>query len=405
MVRFLSESRTTSRTIRQATDDLRRLLIQSDVPVSLAKELSEKIGQRIAQKERGADVSLIFAEELAGALKGSKPSPLLAGRVLVVGLNGAGKTTTTAKIAKLLSSQTGGGVAMVGADLRRPGAVEQLRVLGGQSKVPVFSKPEAPLRQLLVEARLWSRQYHTVLFDTAGRQETEGDLMQELEETVDRVAPDSVLYVFDGSGGQQLSKTGRIFSEALGIDGLVVTKLDGDAVGGATLGLVRETGAPIVYSGVGEKIEDIEVFDADKMSKRILGLGGLNELAEKIGKIEDADVPTLSNGDINLNDFIKTTRMIRKLGPMGKIARSAGLGGGGGGDDFFDDLHFARMEAMVNSMTDEERKFPELLSCFSRVERVAAGAGVDESSVLEFLGRFNSMRGILQGSSYFDRAL
>lgn len=404
IINRFSSSRRTRKALQQGVLDLRRLLIQADVSVEFAKSFSEEINEQISRATGREEISGIFSRSLAEALRGKKPQPILAGRILIVGLNGAGKTTTVAKMAKLLANDQGG-VGLVAADLRRPGAVDQIKTLACQAKAPVFFKTGIPLPQLLEEGRRWGNDYHTVLFDTAGRQETEEELMKELFQTVATVEPDVILYICDGGGGQQLAKTGKIFAETIGVDGIVLTKLDGDSVGGAVLSLIHETGAPVVFSGVGEKIDDLEVFDPDKMSRRILGLGGLDELVKQIESDkhwDSLDIP--ENGHINLDDFLKTTRMIRKLGSLTKIARSTGcefLGGGDGGDE---DFHFSRIETIVNSMTLDERRNPELLLSSGRVERISQGAGVPIESVLEFLGRFRTMQDLLTTPSLIGQS-
>lgn len=390
-----SSSRRTRKALEQGVLELRRLLIQADVSVEFAKSFSEEIYQQISRATGREEISGIFSRSLAGALQGRKPQPVLAGRILIVGLNGAGKTTTVAKMAKLLTNDQGG-VGLVAADLRRPGAVDQIKTLASQAKVPVFFKTGTPLLQLLEEGRKWGNDYHTVFFDTAGRQETEEELMKELFQTVATVGPDVILYICDGGGGQQLAKAGKIFAETIGVDGIVLTKLDGDSVGGAVLSLIHETGAPVVFSGVGERIDDLEVFDPDKMSRRILGLGGLDEIVKQIESDKHWDSLEIpENGHINLDDFLKTTRMIRKLGSLTKIAKSTGCEFFCGEDGVNEDFHFSRIEAIVNSMTLDERRNPELLLSEGRTERISQGAGVPLGSVLEFLGRFRTMQDLL----------
>lgn len=396
LVKRVGRTRRTRKNVKQITLELRRILVQADVSVNFAERFSEEVGQRMYQVANQAGISEIFEEGLKDALTGKKEQPVLAGRILVTGLNGAGKTTTTAKIAKFLSKM-GEGVGVVAADTRRPGAVEQLKTLAEQAKVPFFFKREAPVLSLLKEGRKWGNNYHTVLFDTAGRQETEGDLMRELCQIAEVVEPDVVLYVCDGNGGQQLAKSGKIFADAIGIDGIILTKLDGDGVGGVVLGLVDSTGAPVVFSGVGEKIDDLEVFQPAKMSKRILGMGGLDDLIIKIQDDDHWDFCPSGGENINLDDFIKTTRMIRKLGPLTKVARATGWGAESL-DESVEQFHFSKIDAIFNSMTREERRNPELLECHQRIERISTGAGVGDETVLEFLGRFRSMRELLSGS-------
>lgn len=362
-----------------------------------AEEFSQKINSRVRKCGLGEEVLKVFESSLSEAMTGEKPVPLISGKIMIVGLNGAGKTTTVVKLANMLS-RDGLRVGIVAADLRRPGAVEQVRILADKSKVPVFTSATQSTLQLLEESKNWIGDYQTVFFDTGGRQETEGQLMEELSQMAMVIDPDVVLYVCDGAGGQQVAKSGRLFEQSIGIDGIVVTKLDGDAVGGAVLSLVHETGAPVVYCGVGEKVCDIEVFDPVKISKRIMGTGGLGELILKIEQDDDWNVGVDYRKNLDINEFLKAVRAIRSLGPIVPLAKATGWVVEDKNDHRDENLLFSKIEAIVNSMTREERSNPDLLFCQWRIQRIAGGAGVEADDVLEFLGRFGSMRDILQGA-------
>ena len=373
------------------------MLVQSDVEVRFADDFSQKINARIRECGRGEDVSKVFESSLSEALTGEKDIPLISGKIMIVGLNGAGKTTTVAKLARMLSSE-GLSVGIVAADLRRPGAIEQVKILADKAQVPVFTSPNPDIFQLLEESKEWIKDYQTVFFDTGGRQETETMLMKELSQMAMTIDPDVVLYICDGAGGQQVARSGRLFDQSIGIDGIVVTKLDGDAVGGAVLSLIGETGAPVVYCGVGEKIGDIEVFDPLKISKRIMGTGGLGELISKIENGDEWEIGADYEKNLDINEFLKTVKAVRKLGSIATLAKATGWVTECEGRHCDENLLFSKIEAIINSMTSEERSNPDLLSCQWRIQRIAGGAGVEIDDVLEFLGRFGSMRDVLQGA-------
>jgi signal recognition particle subunit SRP54 len=396
IVLALSSKRRTSRVIDERLQELRKLLIQSDVSVGFAKNFVERIKIDLLSADKNVDIGEIFARRLQTALTAKKEIPILSGRILIVGLNGAGKTTTVGKMAKRCSQDGGGGVGIVAADLTRPGAVEQVKILGETAGADVYAEPNTALRDLLKGGKEWSHSYHTVFFDIAGRQDTETRLMSEIAEIAQIIRPNLILYVCDGSGGQQLAKASAEFAGAVKIDGIVLTKIDGDCVGGGVLGLIHETSAPVLYLGTGEKIEDLEVFCPVKMSRRILGKGGFEELLSKI----EGEKNELFGWDLkktmDLNDFLESAKFMKRLGSVHQVARWAGFEQGEEFQSSFEDIRFSQIEALVNSMTPEERKSPELFSNTDRIQRVSQGAGIDSSTTLEFLGRFWRMREILR---------
>jgi signal recognition particle subunit SRP54 len=382
----------TTKSRAKMRSDIFRSLVGADVSVEVAKDFSAEVVKSLdlCLEEPAEEV---FCRILQVALGDGMNIPSIGKLVFVVGLNGAGKTTTACKLAKSLSD-SGLSVSVAPCDLSRPGAVEQVFSTCDRIGVPVIRPEGSCASDVLKNALACAGSYDCVIFDLAGRQEAEEELVKELHQLWKIANPDTILYVADGAGGQQMAEAGRVFAETVPIDGIVLTKLDGDAVGGGAVSLVHTIGAPIILVGTGEKMEDLEPFSPSRMAKRIMGQPDLVALMDSL---DEADWQEEGNPDnMNLEDFLRQMRAIRKVGSISRLAEMAGWGHSR--HNCRQEEPFRKMEAIVFSMNREERSNPEILYQAGRMERVSYGAGVGEEDVKEFLGRFFYMKKLLAGS-------
>ncbi len=323
--------------------------------------------------------------------------------IMMVGLQGSGKTTSTAKLARWLEKQ-GKKPLLVAADMQRPAAVEQLKVLGQQIGMPVFNLPDKTPVEICSAARAEAKKQgrDVILYDTAGRLAVDEVLMQELSEIKSSVKPENIFLVIDAMIGQDSVKTARAFNERLGISGVVLTKLDGDARGGAALSVKEATGAPILFSGVGETTDKFEEFRPEGMASRILGMGDVVGLMQDFEEVVDQkkaekDAERMLSGEFTLEDFLEHIRMIQKMGSLKDLVDKLPLGGmlpGGLPDNInLDDRELVRIEAIIQSMTKFERKDPyALVREPGRVDRISKGAGTKPEQVNELVQKFVFMR-------------
>jgi signal recognition particle subunit SRP54 len=328
--------------------------------------------------------------------------------IMMVGLQGSGKTTTCAKLARYLAKD-GMKPLLVAADMQRPAAVEQIKVLGGQLKIPVFNisgaTPVSICEAAESEAKKLGRD--VIIYDTAGRLAIDERLMQELAEIKDKASPHNIFLVVDAMIGQDAVRTARAFHERLAIDGVILTKLDGDARGGAAISIKEVTSAPILFSGVGETTDKFEEFRADGMASRILGMGDVVGLMQDFEEVVDQkkaekDAERLLQGDFTLEDFLDQIRMIQKMGSLKDLVDKLPLGGmfpGGLPSDVnLDDKELVRIEAIIQSMTRIEKKDPyALIREPRRVERISKGSGTKPEAVSELVQKFLFMRQMMGG--------
>jgi signal recognition particle subunit SRP54 len=387
--------------ISRAMREIRLALLEADVNFEVVKEF---VG-RVRERALGADVAKsltpgqqvvkIVHEELT-ALMGSGDSKLaFAGRpptvILLAGLQGSGKTTAAAKLALLLRKE-GRKPGLVAADLQRPAAIDQLEQLGSELQVPVFSEeradPVSAARQGLERAQ--EQGLDTVVLDTAGRLHVDEELMDELVAVRDETRPTNVLLVLDSMTGQDAVRVAEAFAERVAFDGVVLTKLDGDARGGAALSVKAVTGKPIKLVSVGERLDQLEYFHPDRMASRILGMGDVLSLIEKAeAAVEDDERAEMEKrmmqGEFTFDDFLRSYKMLRRMGPLqGVIKMIPGLGKQLEGLDDVDDRQLARVEAIVLSMTPHERRIPHVIDG-SRRKRIAAGSGTTVQQVNQLL--------------------
>jgi signal recognition particle subunit SRP54 len=396
-------------TISKATREIRLALLEADVNFKVVKDFVGRVreralGQDVAKSlTPGQQVVKIVHEELT-ALMGSGSSKLaFAGKpptvILLAGLQGSGKTTAAAKLALLLRKE-GFSPALVAADLQRPAAVTQLEQLGRQIQVPVFtaSDPVKAAEDGIEQARKQGRD--VVIVDTAGRLQIDEPLMEELA-AVRRVAkPHNVLLVLDSMTGQEAVAVAEAFQERVAFDGVVLTKLDGDARGGAALSVKAVTGKPIKLASVGEKLDQLEYFHPDRMASRILGMGDVLSLIEKaeeaIEEDEQADMEArIRAGQFTFDDFLAAQKMLKKMGPLqGVLKLIPGLGSQLKDVDV-DERQLARVEAIVLSMTPQERRMPHLING-SRRQRIARGSGTTVQQVNQLMAARKQMEKMMK---------
>ncbi len=321
--------------------------------------------------------------------------------VMMVGLQGSGKTTTAGKLANRFLKE-GKKPLLVAADIYRPAAVDQLRILGEQLHVPVFHeaglKPPDLCRRALDEAQ--RQKADVVIYDTAGRLAIDEPLMHELEEIKKAVAPDNILLVCDAMIGQDAVRTAAEFDRRLSLDGFILTKLDGDARGGAALSIKEVTGKPIKFLGMGESLDRLEEFRPEGLASRILGFGDIVGLMKDFEQHVDEekaeeDAKKLLSGDFTLDDFVSQIRLVRKMGPLGELMEKFPLFGELPEGFQFDEQALGKIVAMVDSMTRTERQRPDLIND-ARTRRIAKGSGRSEKEVKDLLKQYNTMRGVMK---------
>jgi signal recognition particle subunit SRP54 len=417
----------TEQNVDSALREVRLSLLEADVELGVVKaflaRVKEKaLGEVVRVRSKGQDgqtvkvsasdvfVKICHNELVAFMSPGESPTLVMAPKgqttgIMMVGLQGSGKTTTCAKLARWLQKQ-GNKPLLVAADMQRPAAVEQLEVLGAQINVPVFNVPGAtPLdicKQALAQAR--AAKNDVVVYDTAGRLAIDEPLMQELHDINDAVAPENVLLVIDAMIGQDAVKTSKAFHDRLGLTGVVLTKLDGDARGGAALSVKEVTGAPVRFAGVGEQLDKFEEFRADGMASRVLGMGDVVGLMKDFQEVVDEKEATekamkMLEGQFSLDDFLEQVRMIQKMGSIKDLlAKMPGMGDMLPPGANIDDHELTRVEAIIQSFTKFERKDPyALIREPTRVARIAKGSGQPEQQVTELVQKFLFMKQMMEG--------
>jgi signal recognition particle subunit SRP54 len=399
--------------IADSLREVRMALLDADVNFKVARDFIERVkekslGQEVIQSVHpGQQIVKIIHDELVDLL-GSANAGLTftktPGAILMVGLHGAGKTTSSGKLARLLQKQ-GSSPLLVAADVYRPAAMDQLATLGQQLNIPVFiRKGETDVlkiaREALAEARTQNR--NVLIFDTAGRLQIDEPLVQELVQLRDLVQPDEILLVLDAATGQEAVNVATHFNQALNITGSILTKLDGDARGGAALSMKAVTNKPIKFAGVGEKLEDFEAFHPERMASRILGMGDIVSLVEHAAEAVDLDEAKrmeekMRKGQFTLEDFLDQLRQMKKLGSLEKIV---GMLPGGSEvlkttDMGAQEKEFRRMEGIICAMTLKERQSPAILNAKRRI-RIAKGSGVTVTEVNSVLNKFSQMQQMMK---------
>jgi signal recognition particle subunit SRP54 len=400
--------------IEEAMGEVRLALLDADVNYDIVKEFIDQVRQEclgeavLKHVKPGQQVIKIVSDRLA-ELMGEANAPLdLHGSpatIMMIGLHGGGKTTTTGKLAAMLRDE-GRRVLLVAADLYRPAAIDQLETLGSQLGVPVFSDRTTKDVSAIAEAARKQARHDgcdTMIVDTAGRLQIDEPLIAELVKLKNAVQPNEILLVSDAALGQEAVSVATEFNHALAVTGIILTKMDGDARGGAALSMRRVTGKPIKFVGIGEKLEDLEAFHPDRMANRILGMGdvlSLVEIAEK--KISEEEAERLEQkmlkNQFDLSDFLTLLRQLQNLGGMGKVLELIPGGKNLLDNADIDEKRLKHVEAVIQSMTPYERQHPQVLGVPSRRQRIAKGAGRPLFEVQQLLKRFETMRSMMTKS-------
>ena len=393
----------------EALKEVRAALLSADVHFKVAREFIETVKEKCLGEEvlktvsPGQQIIKIINDELVSLLgegdtELSSKKPL---KIMMVGLQGGGKTTTSAKIAKFLKKE-GYNPMLVACDVYRPAAIDQLEAVGAQIDVPVYagrSTPDVPkigesaLKKALGEGR------DLIIFDTAGRLQIDEPLIDEIKELKRRIQPDEVILVADGAIGQEAVNVAKAFNEAVQLTGIAMTKLDGDARGGAALSMKQITGVPIKFAGTGEKLEDFDLFHSDRMASRILGMGDVVSLVEKAQEqIDEKEAEKMASrmmaADFNFEDMLNQFRQVKKLGSMqsimGMMPGMSGMKMDGKAEN-----QMKQSEAIILSMTFKERRAPNVLNA-SRRNRIAKGSGVKISQVNQLIKQHMQMKKMMK---------
>src|SRR5438094_854170 len=402
--------------------EVRLALLDADVNFKVARDFVDRVkekavGQQVIQSiQPGQQVIKFIHDELVELLGSENAGLQLKGHpscLMMVGLHGSGKTTSSGKLARLLQKQ-GRLPLLVAADVYRPAAMDQLETLGKQLELPTFARKGATdvlqiARQALAFAEAEKR--NTLIFDTAGRLQIDEPLVQELVRLRDLIKPDEILLVLDAATGQEAVNVATHFDQALNITGSILTRLDGDARGGAALSLKAVTQKPIKFVGVGEKLEDFEPFHPERMASRILGMGDVVSLVERAAEAVDLDEAKrmeekMRKGQFTLEDFLDQLRQMKKLGPLENLV---GMLPGGSevmksGDLSKSQKEFKRMEGMICAMTLQERRHPQILNARRR-QRIAKGSGVSVAELNTLLNRFGQMQQMMKKMGKFSKMM
>src|SRR5438093_12817 len=407
------------------TDSLREVrmaLLEADVNFKVARDFIDRVkaksvGEEVIQSiQPGQQIIKIIHDELVELLGSENAALNLSGNpacVLMVGLHGSGKTTSSGKLARLLQKQ-GRTPLLVAADVYRPAAMDQLEKLGQQLEIPTFvRKGETSVQKIAREAldHAQATNRNTLIFDTAGRLQIDEPLVQELVRLRDLIKPQEILLVLDAATGQEAVNVATHFDQALNITGSILTKLDGDARGGAALSLKAVTGKPIKLAGAGEKVEDFEPFHPERMASRILGMGDVVSLVERAAEVVDEDEARrmeekMRKGQFTLEDFLDQLRQMKKLGSLESIVGM--LPGGSemiqGADLDKQEREFRRMEGIICAMTPQERRSPQILNAKRRI-RIAKGSGVTVTDVNALLNKFGQMQQMMKKFGKFQKMM
>jgi signal recognition particle subunit SRP54 len=397
--------------VSKAMREIRLALLEADVNLQVIKEFVARVKERAVGEEvtksltPGQQVVKIVHEELTATMGGADSRLAFAQRgptvVLLAGLQGSGKTTAAAKLALMLRKD-GRSTVLVAADLQRPAAIDQLEQLGRQIQIPVYAEerkdPVAAARRGIEWAK--EQGVDTVIVDTAGRHQVDADLMDELERLGKETRPLNVLLVLDAMTGQEAVNVAQAFQERVAFDGILLTKLDGDARGGAALSVRAVTGKPVKLASTGEKLDQLEWFHPDRMASRILGMGDVLTLIEKAEQAVEPDEQAeleerLRAGEFTFDDFLASYKMLRRMGPLkGVLSMIPGLGNQLKGLEV-DERELARVEAIILSMTPRERSFPRTIDG-SRRQRIARGSGTTVQEVSRLLNARKEMQKLMK---------
>ena len=416
--RLSSRGRLTESDVDAALKEVRLALLEADVNFRVARDLIGRVRERAVGTEAltginpAAQVIKAVNDELTATLSGGDhklhPAPQPPTVVALVGLQGSGKTTTAAKLALHLRRSSGAPPLLVAADLRRPAAVEQLASLGRQMDLPVYTESSTSPAQVAANGVARARETGAswVVVDTSGRLHVEDDLMEELEELRGAVTPHETLLVVDAMTGQDAVRAAEAFQERAGVTGIVLTKMDGDARGGAALSITAVTGVPVKFIGTGERPDALEPFHPDRLASRILGMGDMVSLVERAQSVVDQQQAQemekkLRRATFDLQDFLEQLRAVQRMGPISQVLEMLPGASALKGQLTADGLEGKRMqkvEAMVLSMTPQERRTPAILNA-SRRRRIARGSGTTVQELNQLLNQFQQMQKLMRQMS------
>ncbi len=408
------QGRLTENNISDTLREIRRILLDADVNYKVAKDFIENVKVKALGKEVIASISpgqliiKIIYDELTELLGGGhqelqiNPSGITT--IMVVGLQGSGKTTFCAKLARKLKEQKRK-VLLVAADIYRPAAIEQLKMLGSQIEVEVFSLEEKDARKVASESLVYAKEknYNTLILDTAGRLHVDEEMMREVSDLKEIINPTESLFVVDSMTGQDAVNSAKAFNETVNFDGIVLTKLDGDSRGGAALSIRSVVGKPIKFISNGEKLENLEIFYPDRLASRILGKGDVISLVEKAqasfdefetDKLEEK----LRKNKFDFDDFLKQIKVIKKMGSLSSLLGMIPGLSSQVKNASIDDKALVKVEAIINSMTREERSSPKVLNG-NRRKRIARGSGTSVQDVNRLIKQFGDMQKMMSNLS------
>jgi len=401
------QGKLTESNISDTLREIRRILLDADVNYKVAKEFIEKVSAKALGREvitsitPGQLITKIIYDELTELLGGNreemKINPSGTTVILIVGLQGSGKTTFSAKLAKRLGEKKRK-VLLVAADVYRPAAVEQLKTLGSQINIPVFSINEKDAIKTSTQALLFAKENHhdTLIIDTAGRLHVDEEMMNEVAKIKELTKPTETLFVVDAMTGQDAVNSAKAFNDTVNYDGIILTKLDGDARGGASLSIRSVVGKPIKFISNGEKLTDLDIFYPERLASRILGKGDIVSLVEKAQEtIDDYEAEKLEEklrkNKFDFDDFLKQIKAIKKMGSLSSIIGMIPGIGSQIKNANIDERALIKVEAIINSMTLEERSAPKILNG-SRRKRIAKGSGTSVQDVNRLIKQFNEMQ-------------
>ncbi len=407
------QGRVTEADIKQVATELKRALIYADVNLAVAKDFVAKVSAKALGEDvlksltPGQQVIKVVYEELTELLGSKQTKPRLSSNpptvFLMAGLQGAGKTTATAKLANYMRKQ-GHNPLMVACDVYRPAAIQQLQVLGRQLDAKVFTiEGEQNPVKIATEAVKYATSYlhDVVIIDTAGRLQIDESMMQEMEDIKAAVKPDQIFLVIDSMIGQTAVNVAKTFDQRIAIDGVILSKLDGDTRGGAALSVKAVIGKPILFASVGEKLSDLEPFYPDRMADRILGMGDVKSLIDKAQEAFDEEqsrelAKRMLSNKFTLDDFLEQMQQLKKMGSMEDImSMIPGVNAKALQGASLDEKKMVRMEAIIQSMTIKERRNPDLLNA-SRRKRIAAGSGTTVQDVNRLINDFENMKKMMK---------
>lgn len=399
--------------IKEVVKDIQRALLQADVNVELVLQLSKRIEQRALEEKPLSGMSnrehviRIVHDELSGMLGRGRELPLKQQTIMMVGLYGQGKTTTCGKLAHYFQRK-GLRPALIAGDVHRPGAYDQLKQIGDRVNVPVYGGGDDAV-QVVKEGMQEFKKHDVVIVDTSGRHSLEQDLIDEMKRIFKVADPDEKILIMDGSTGQQAGPQAKAFNDAIGVTGVILTKMDGTAKGGGALSAVAETDAPILYVGTGEHLEDLEKFDSTRFLSRLLGMGDIESLLEKAEEVArekgkdklEKSAQQIMSGKFTLRDMYEQMEMVSGMGSLKKLADMlpGGLGQRMSGADMHEtEEKLEKFRVMMDSMTEQEMDNPRAIKS-SRVNRIARGAGVEAREVKELLRYYRKSKKLMKGLS------